>query len=340
MTEDLDKPPAGTWCCVCRATGHFCQAEVYTAGDSGNAICAACQRMEDCPVTKLRSRQAGAGAVAGPDVFNVPRVSAEERSRNRAELIADLLRRGMTVRQVCYEEGFSSEEVRAVRQTIPELRKKERGEPGKNDKRARAAGLLKAGEPLDVVVDRVGLCRATVLGVKNEIMAELPARCKCGAAFGHWGKCKEVSMEQESFEIQGHVRRTFDLDPYAEVAPALVASPEPPVLSDAPHETITDEPRRGSKWYSVFNRLLTLGVGGKAELTVPPDDTPVHYANCLRASLSQNAKTTYTKWSVSVASPTVVIVARLSLRSAFPKGAVREQVQEERKRSPRPPLWL
>ena len=55
---DEDRPPAGTPCCVCKSMGHWCQADAWTAGDSGNGICQSCLDGEDCSVMQARKAKA------------------------------------------------------------------------------------------------------------------------------------------------------------------------------------------------------------------------------------------------------------------------------------------
>jgi len=55
---NVDIPPAGTPCIVCKGNGHWCQADQYTAGDSGNGICDACADGLECDVVKARKAAA------------------------------------------------------------------------------------------------------------------------------------------------------------------------------------------------------------------------------------------------------------------------------------------
>jgi hypothetical protein len=72
-----DKPPVGTPCVVCKSLGHWCQGDVWCAGDSGNAICNACQNQVDCSVVAKRKQKAPLfepedGYEAAPPVRSIP----------------------------------------------------------------------------------------------------------------------------------------------------------------------------------------------------------------------------------------------------------------------------
>ena len=54
LSIDDDVPPAGTPCSACKATGHFCQASTWCAGDGGHAICTACLEMRECETILAR----------------------------------------------------------------------------------------------------------------------------------------------------------------------------------------------------------------------------------------------------------------------------------------------
>lgn len=47
-SEDIDRPPAGTECCVCRTSGHYCPASRYV-GNTDTGICEPCVLGKDCP---------------------------------------------------------------------------------------------------------------------------------------------------------------------------------------------------------------------------------------------------------------------------------------------------
>ena len=52
-----DRPPVGTPCIVCKGKGHWCQAEQFTAGDSGNGICNACVEGNECSHALMRKKR-------------------------------------------------------------------------------------------------------------------------------------------------------------------------------------------------------------------------------------------------------------------------------------------
>lgn len=63
---DVDKPPAGTECCSCRAAGHFCQAALYV-NQTDLGICGPCRNGKDCEVAK-RIKTVGVETVSFDDV--------------------------------------------------------------------------------------------------------------------------------------------------------------------------------------------------------------------------------------------------------------------------------
>lgn len=165
MEAELDMPPAGTPCITCKSKGHFCQADVYAAGDSGNGVCEACLEGRDCDVVKARL------GVGTPDPLSVPRVSKEQREANRRELIADPLRRGKTVRQIGSDEGFSEQLILEVRSTIPadELPKKTGPKIGSHFHIAKA---MKSDSPVEQ--DKRQTYRISD-EVRQQIIAESPS---------------------------------------------------------------------------------------------------------------------------------------------------------------------
>ena len=169
ITTDLekDRPPAGTPCCVCRAQGHWCQADRYTAGDSGNGICDDCAEQRDCSVARVK-RQA-----TRDDPFLIPRTSNKERDENRRHLIEHLLKEGKTVRQIAHEEGISEHTILDVRGNISaeDLPKPRMGPvpgaTGKLAEKAAAREMLASGKSIRETAAAVGINKNTVLAVKN-----------------------------------------------------------------------------------------------------------------------------------------------------------------------------
>jgi len=50
---EIDRPPAGTACAICKACGHFCPGKLYSA-DGETAICEDCRAGTSCPQAMAR----------------------------------------------------------------------------------------------------------------------------------------------------------------------------------------------------------------------------------------------------------------------------------------------
>lgn len=80
MNADIDRPPAGTECCVCRNSGHFCQAGHYL-GKTQKGICTPCKSGEDCAVhATLRAAEK---ADEGFGIMHVPKATPERKERDK-----------------------------------------------------------------------------------------------------------------------------------------------------------------------------------------------------------------------------------------------------------------
>jgi len=55
LASQIDRPPLGTPCIVCKRLGHWCPAHRYI-GSTDDGICNPCAESEDCPQVKARSK--------------------------------------------------------------------------------------------------------------------------------------------------------------------------------------------------------------------------------------------------------------------------------------------
>lgn len=72
---DIDRPPVGTECCVCRVSGHFCKATRYVSDTSDAGICEPCSKAEDCEVIQ-RINKSGAFLVSEMMAQEPPQISS------------------------------------------------------------------------------------------------------------------------------------------------------------------------------------------------------------------------------------------------------------------------
>lgn len=63
LASQIERPPLGTPCIVCKRLGHWCPAHRYI-GSTDDGICNPCADKEDCPQVKARSKK-----VMDEDVF-------------------------------------------------------------------------------------------------------------------------------------------------------------------------------------------------------------------------------------------------------------------------------
>lgn len=190
--EEMDVPPAGTPCVVCKAMGHFCAADQYTAGDSGNGICNACVNQQDCEVVRVRKAKpqpfsaepfdvpisparsipipADAVVPADPPAKRTgPKIgSTHNDSKMKRERAAEMLKDGVSGNEISRVLEISPNTVVQVRgntEGVPEPvgGKLKGGEPNrKKEKRKKAVELLSQGKTWLQVRDETGLSTATI----------------------------------------------------------------------------------------------------------------------------------------------------------------------------------
>jgi hypothetical protein len=154
-SEEVDRPSAGTWCCVCRTAGHFCQADQFTAGDSGNGICDPCAEGKDCDVLKARSKKPEPFEAEPLDVPIAPVRSIPVENAKPAPLpsyirgtykkeettkATELLKSGVSVRDTAKEVGLAKRTVQKIRQEVGITKPANHG--GAENQKTRHAGYI------------------------------------------------------------------------------------------------------------------------------------------------------------------------------------------------------
>lgn len=132
MPENLpeeDRPSAGTPCLPCKKMGHFCQATGYD--DDSLPKCYWCLNGWQCSAIAAKNGvclkdwetnpSKRTRPIVDEDPFQVPSISKEERANNRHDLIADLLKEGMTVAQIKEDLSMPEHVIVDVRKSLPDL---------------------------------------------------------------------------------------------------------------------------------------------------------------------------------------------------------------------------